>query len=115
MTNDEARAVLAQIRAMLDTPDDSPEGSMGEQWIVRQIKEVIAQADPPPVDTPRQRMMDAEAVTDARQSRADANADTRALAVMAATIFAATDTLTMDESLERAAYMLRRAREVPRD
>ena len=45
MTQAEARAVLAQIRVMLDTPDDSPEGSMGERWIVQQIAEVIRVAD----------------------------------------------------------------------
>jgi len=41
MTQAEARAVLAQIRAILNTPDDSPEGQMGERWIVGQIAEVI--------------------------------------------------------------------------
>ena len=90
---------------------------MGERWIVRAIKEVIAQADPPPaappIDTPRQRMLDAEALMDARQARLDDRADARAIAVMAATIYAASRIRSKNDSVEEAAYILRRAREVP--
>jgi hypothetical protein len=47
MTQADARAVLAQIRVILDTPDDSPEGTMGPVWIVGQIASLI-------VPTPRE-------------------------------------------------------------
>lgn len=33
---------LAAIRAIVNTEDDGPEGSMGPAWIIRQVLEVIA-------------------------------------------------------------------------
>ena len=43
MTNEEARAILDQVRALLAVDDDGPEGAMGPRWVLGQIRELLAE------------------------------------------------------------------------
>lgn len=41
MTHEEAARQLAQIRELVNTDDDGPEGSMGPRWILGQVQEIL--------------------------------------------------------------------------
>ena len=47
MTPKEAQAKLDKIRALVNTDDDGPEGSMGPRWILGQVREILGGTDAP--------------------------------------------------------------------